>query len=505
MTEPGRFYRFAPLDRAGWVLGLSGVQCVLIAAGIFASSLLLDAGAPAPAVMVPVIALSAATFARWRGRPVHEWVPVLLRFGALRATGRHRWTAPIPLLTKAGTNEQRQPPLPPFMRGLELLDAGAVTWCPSTAHAGVGAVRDRANGTVSASIPVRGRGFSLLERDDQDRLLQGWGDVLSGFCTERPLVSRVQVTEWAAPAGLGEHERFIARNAAPVANAEALASYCELLAEAGPMSVSHEALVTVTLDQRRVTRGRVGDAASGDGVVAALLDEMRLVSMRLEAAELAVGAPLSVARTAEALRLRCDPSCRPRLEARAATLAELTGLVSRYSAGPLASLVEWDHVRTDASLHRSYWVAEWPRLDVGPNWLEPFLLHSAGIRTFSMHFEPVPPSAAQRRIDRDSTRLAADEEQRSRAGFRIGARHRRTQAAVAEREAELVGGYAELGFAGFVTVTAPDEDALAIACGGYEQAAAQSGLELRALDGQHDLGLVCSLPLGRGPAARGLA
>jgi hypothetical protein len=76
---------------------------------------------------------------------------------------------------------------------------------------------------------------------------------------------------------------------------------------------------------------------------------------------------------------------------------------------------------------------------------------------------------------------------------------------VQEREAELVAGYAELEYAGFVTVTAPDEESLAVACASYEQAAAQAGLELRAVDGRHDLGLVCALPLGRGLAERGIA
>src|SRR5438067_10050707 len=163
----------------------------------------------------------------------------------------------------------------------------------------------------------------------------------------------------------------------------------------------------------------------------------------------------------------------------------MAGIVSRFSSPPLAALFNWEQDRTDGSVHLTYWVAEWPRLDVGPSWLEPLLLHGAGVRTFSLHYEPVPPSRAQRRIDRDSTRLAADEEQRSRSGFRIGARHRRAQTAVQEREAELVAGYAELTFAGFVTVTGPDLDSLLVACAGYEQAAAQAGLELRALDGQH--------------------
>jgi hypothetical protein len=159
-------------------------------------------------------------------------------------------------------------------------------------------------------------------------------------------------------------------------------------------------------------------------------------------------------------------------------------------------------VRVDGSFHRTYWIAEWPRLDVPPNWIETLLLHAAGTRCVSMHYEPVPPSRAQRRIDRDSTRLAADEEQRARSGFRIGARHRRAQAAVLEREAELVAGYSELEFSGFITVTAPDESALGKSCAEYEQAAAQVGLELRPLDARHDVALLCSLPIGRGLARR---
>ena len=71
-----------------------------------------------------------------------------------------------------------------------------------------------------------------------------------------------------------------------------------------------------------------------------------------------------------------------------------------------------------------------------------------------------------------------------------------------EREAELVAGYAEFEFVGFLTVTAADEADLARACAEYEQAAAQCGLEIRALDGRHDIGFVCALPIGRGLAAR---
>ena len=71
------------------------------------------------------------------------------------------------------------------------------------------------------------------------------------------------------------------------------------------------------------------------------------------------------------------------------------------------------------------------------------------------------------------------------------------------RETEIVAGYAELRFAGVLTVTAFDQQALDDQAADWEQAAAQGGLELRALDGQHDLAFAAGLPLGRLPSGRG--
>ncbi len=47
------------------------------------------------------------------------------------------------------------------------------------------------------------------------------------------------------------------------------------------------------------------------------------------------------------------------------------------------------------------------------------------------------------------------------------------------REAELSRGHAELRFAGFVTVSARDEEELELACERVEHAATQAHLELR--------------------------
>jgi len=165
--------------------------------------------------------------------------------------------------------------------------------------------------------------------------------------------------------------------------------------------------------------------------------------------------------------------------------------------------VAWRSVRLDQACHRSFWIAEWPRLEVPADWLATLLLHPGGIRSVTVVHEPVPPSRSRRAVDREATRLASDEDERVRRGFRVRAHHRRAESEVLSREAELVAGYAELRHAGLLTVTAFDARALDEQSAEWEQVAAQCGVELRALDGQHDLGFAAALPLGRFPTGRG--
>jgi hypothetical protein len=492
-------YRFGPLDRGGWILGMGAGQCLSLGAGLFLAGAMLQVNAHPALVLAPPLASAAVAFGSWEGRSFHEWLPVFTRHSVARVAGRTRWFAPLPLLTGTPTDDKRALALPPFLAGLSILDIGAIAWASGPSHVGI--IHDQRQRTFSATIPVEGHEFSLVERAEQERTISLWGDVLAGFCIERGPVSRVRVTEWAAPTGLSGHESYLSGHARTDRNPDARHSYESLLSQAGPLAVGHQVLVTVTVDLRKV-RATKARAKPDDAAVEALVEEVRLLAARLDAAGLRPGPPLSPTKIADALRRRTDPTAISRLSTRAASLAEAAGLVTPQNAAPLVTSAEWSWVRADGSLHRTYWIAEWPRLDVAPNWLEPVLLHAGGIRTFSIHYEPVPPSRSQRRIDRDSTRLAADEEQRARHGFRIGARHRRAQEAVLEREAELVSGYVELEYAGFVTVTASDEESLSRSCAEYEQVAAQAGLELRALDGRHDLGLVCCLPLGRGLARR---
>jgi hypothetical protein len=383
------------------------------------------------------------------------------------------------------------------MAGLTLIDAGPALWTRPTRLAGVGVVVDRRRGTVSGTLRAHAGGFCLVDRAEQEHLVAAWGNALAGFCREGGSVSSVRWTEWMAPAGIDRCEEFLAQQGA--GTGEAVSDYRTLLATAASASTAHDVLITVTVDQR-LAGGRRRTRAGQSAAVDALLEQLRLLTTRLEVCGLTADTPLSPAELADVIRHRLDPH---RITVRSPeSLATAAGVTPTHRAAPNAAETSWSHVRVDGSAHRSFWVAEWPRLDVPPNWIEPLLLHPGAVRTVSVVYEPVPPGQSRRQVDREATKLVSDEEQRARSGFRIGARHRRQQEALAEREAELVSGYAELCFAGFVTVSVPDPDQLDQACAGYVQAAAQAGLDLRRLDGRHDVGLLCALPIGRSLATR---
>jgi hypothetical protein len=495
-TTSARTFRFGPLDRSGLILGVTGRQAAALGTAAVLAGWLLDRHAPAPFVLTPLLVAAVVAFARVGGDAAVDLLPVWAGFAGRAVLRRNRWLAPIPS-RRAGQSPPVVPALPSFMAGLVLVDAGPVPWAPARL-ASVGAVVDRRAGTVCATVPVRTGGFCLLDRSEQERLISGWGDALGGFCQERSAVASVRWTESMAPVGLDGCRRFLADYGRGMT--DALEDYRQLLDDVEATSSGHQALVTVTVAERRVRRsgGQRGVAATD-----ALLEEVRLLTARLRAAGLDADVPLSPAELADTIRRRVDPYVTP-VPGTSPSVASAAGIVSMSRAAPLATDMAWSHARVDSSAHRSFWISEWPRLDMPPNWIEPLLMQPGAVRTISVLYEPVPPGRSRRQVDREATKLASDEEQRARSGFRIGARHRRQQGALAEREAELVAGYAELCFAGFLTVSSPDPNDLDYACGEYLQAAAQSGLELRPLHGRHDLGLLCTLPVGRGLAERRL-
>ena len=494
MSAAGRTYRFAARDRSGWLLGLQAGQCIILGAGIFVAGGLFNVGAPSAAVIVTIAISGVFAFAPAGDRPAYAWLPVLVSW-IIGGRGGPTWTASVPRFGRTAP-ESAQPEWPPFLEGLELHEHAG--W---RANEPMAAVVNRRTGELTAMLRVSGREFALIDRLEQERVLAGWGDALAAFCKERSAVSAVRWFEWSAPADASEHLRWSRTQIATDADPEIVDGYLAMVAEAGPMATRHETLVTITVGGPTSGFGRRQRSRHGRALVDTLRDELRLLAGRLDATGLIVDRPLSSADVATMLRARLDPFTRGLAAPDRQTLAQLAG-VSPRSAGPMATRTEWNHLMVDGAVHACFAITEWPRLDVPPNWMEPLLLHAGGTRTIAVHLDPVAPLRSQRQIDRDSTRLVVDAEQRSRSGFRVGARHRRTESDVASRESELVAGYAEFEYCGLVTVSAPDIERLERSCTEWEQIAAHAGLQLRRLNAQHDAAFACTLPVGIGPTAR---
>ena len=182
----------------------------------------------------------------------------------------------------------------------------------------------------------------------------------------------------------------------------------------------------------------------------------------------------------------------------AATLA--AGSVAAVAAHPWPMAVDaaWGCVRVDGTWHTTYWVAQWPRIDVGPDFLAPLLLLPDVRRSVAVTMEPVPPLVAARQAEQARLAVDADDELRRQGGYRITARRRRAQVGLVRREAELADGHADYRFAGYVTVTADDRTDLDEACRLVEQAAGQAGLVLRPCYGEQASAVAATLPFGTG-------
>jgi len=481
-----RTYRFAPPDRTGWLLGLGGPQVVILGASVVAAVLLASARAPLAAMAAPIALGGAVAFTRIGGQPLVATAPPAARFAVRRAIRRHRWLAPLPLPAVGLT-----PPLPPCLAGQVIFDVD-----------GVAVVCDRDSPRYAATIRVAGNGFALAERDEQDRLLAGWGDALAPFCRDRGPVTAIRWSEWAAPAGIEEQLAFLAEHGHADPADPAVTSYRRLIEHAGPLGMRHDTLLTLVAGAERLSTAARGQAARDQACSEALLGELALFASRLEAAGLTVTAPLSPGELGAALRVRLDPDTLGALDRRGRSLGQLAGFVTPTNAGPLAAEARWAGWRTDGSWHRGLWIADWPRLDVGPSWLADLLLARVGVRTLAMWYEPVAPRQSRRAIERAAAKLDADEEHRTRVGLRVGAGHRRAQSAVADREAELVAGYPEFTYAGLVTVTDADQASLDASTAEITQTAAAAGIDLRPLHGRHDQAVAATLPLARGLAPR---
>ena len=485
MAEPPRF-SFQPLERRGIILGLGAGQLVTIAVGmVLALGVHAALGGAPGSILAATVATGALAGSLWSraGRPVIGWAVVGLDWVHRRGgrsvlspaplTGTH--PGPAPVGTRPGRGRRRRPVATaeprslrpgPLVPGRAPLPAGiqVVDVAGSPARDGYGAVRDRRAGSWSAVLPVTGHPFSLLDGAEQLQRLDAWRSVLAAVARPEGPVLRLQWVRRSGPPGRADDVPAAAPPGwdgdAPAAVGAARRSYRALLGAAGPATRCHDTWLAVTV---RPERGRRPGSAPE-----VLGRELRFLEGQLRQADLEPGPALD-----------------------AGQLRRLLGCNS------LAVRETWSAVQVDGDWHATYWVAEWPRVGVGPDFLLPLLI-GPGRRTISAVMAPVPAERALREVRSARTADLADAEIRSRAGFLPSARRDREAEGATRRERELADGHVEYRFSAYVSVAAAAPDALALACAELEQAAQAARLELRRLYGRQAEALGWTLPIGRG-------
>lgn len=504
MLTESRRYRFAPLERRGLLLGLGGAQLATIGLGFVLALLVMRSGSPTGGLVAAGTVLAVAgALACWpvAGKVPVAWLPVVVAWLLRRSREPRR--SPLPLAgiclrRSAGGDALRVAAGDAglVIRGVRVLD---VPTPPGASPLGV--VQDTATGMFAAVLGVEGRSLALLDGAEKERRLAAWGALLATVARPGSPVARVQWVERSSGGSSGELEQYLMA-AVPDAPPVARESYADVVAGAGPASQHRVAHLVVAVHPRKAGRALRGFGRGERAVCELLQRELRLLRGQAGGADLPVLRPLDPAALVDALTLGDGHAPRPVRGLGAG--GHRPGGPSRLGPtewlrrrSPLAVDDGWAMARVDGAWFATYWIAEWPRLDVGPDFLSPLLLHG-GRRAISLVMAPVDPERAVREVGSARTADLADEELRRRAGFIPSTRRRREAEGVAQREAELADGHADYRFSGYVTVAGDDPRQLETSCAEVEQAARRAHLELRRLYGRQEEALGWTLPLGRG-------
>jgi hypothetical protein len=485
----GAHYRFEPLQRRGVLLGLGFGQLAIVGCAIVTALALVKTwpGVAGFSAAVAVLGAGGLSCRPVSGRTPVQWLGIAGSFGARRRSGtapiprsappsgQRRGTAPIaPPVEGAGPKAIAVPsavrlPAQLFASGLYLSEVP-----PEDGGGAMGVLVDERAGTAAAIVRAQGSSFCLLDDTDKERKLGAWAAVLESLSNQRSTLARLQWCQRALPAdghALVSHLQRAGQAAGP-----GYAGHLALLEKAGSRSLRHETLLVVVV-RARSRRGR----PSREGA-AALRNEVRALRTQMRNVGLV---------------------CQGVLDRRGAATALggflLPDLVRHPGAHPWPLAVEehWADVHADLTWHRTYWVAEWPRSRVGPDFLSPLLV-GMGRRSFSVVMAPVPSERAVRDAESSRTSQLADAQLRAQGGFLETARQRRKAEALEGRETELADGRGSFELAGFVSVSADDKPGLDQACAELERAAGAAKLCLRPLFGQQKEALTWALPFGRG-------
>ncbi len=439
----------------------------------------------AAAIMAPLAA--GGLFKTEAGIPLTMHVLKVLQFTRRKATGMTKYRR------KTGPIVKGHLELPGHPNRFEIweTDKGSVViWDKRSQMASITC--------VVASPGMAQHSVSVASPEEREGLIAGWMTVC-GAWTRRQQIARVTVQERTRPGSVViEQQQFDAlKKTGPLAE-----SYQEALNLLADEVVWRPSTITLTIDTgsgagRSLVKSHGGGKA---GVLAVCEQEMGSTTEALVQAGFTRVAWCTPREWAATGRGTVDPVGETAIDARIGSAFEG---VAPELAGPMSLDEDKDHAETDSAFHRTYWVAEWPRIQTLPGFMGNVAFaeshHGYAVRhTFSLVGNPVPMKDALKRIAKDRKTWKQNAQfKQDRAGTTIA--DNADWLNLDAREQDLIDGQGQLEFTGYLVVTAVTRDELEESCAAMEISAANAGVELLVMSYEQQAGLIAvAYPAGMG-------
>lgn len=466
----------------GIISGLTVSQTIVLGIVVGVAFVLVAATGDLAAVVraLPFLAAVAATaFVPVGGRRIVDWGPILGHYAWRRLAKQHRFERALRAPRPAGT--------------LALPGDAAALRLYVDAPSGAAFVHDPHARTLTAIARLLHGQFLLLDGAEQQRRSLGWAQALAALSTVDG-ITRIQTLERTlADSGMGVTSWWKEWPAKAEEDSWAREQYEALIGASAVEAERHETLLAVTISREKAG-ALVRDSGGGlTGMSAVMGTAMRAAHAALQAAEVTIEQWLPPAELALLLRSTYDPAATVELE-HDPRIGRDPG-----AAGPITVQENWDHLRSDSGFFQVWVVNSWPRIPQFAGFLRPIVLMPHVRATWSVIHEPVPTDRAAAAAHREVVAEATAWAERAKRGQIDTIIHERERAQATQHLDDIASGFAEMVFAGALTISAPTLDELRSASSRVRAAGKEAQLELRLAAGQQaTLFTAAALPLGRG-------
>lgn len=482
---------FPRLERQGIVFGLQKSQLVCVAIAALATVFAAIGGGGGNVVQTfiffsaPLAAFGMATFERRALTTyLYEWIVWMFR----KWLGQNKWKIRPERLV-----EEQRFGLP----GVADARISAFT----TGFAGGALLWDAAERTATAVIQCQSSSFALASDSDRAGRISGFS-TLCAQVTANPGVERVALHARTLPAAThaaGEYyankveERGAGVHASEWAHNEYTA-VLDLMKDRPDVvgAVSRDLLVAITVSERGAESDIKSAGGGKEGMSYVMAQEVANLGRLLENAGAHSVRWLSAQEVAQTIRTAFDPQF-----AAMGGAGRSTNEDNVVVHGPVAVFEDFDMMRTDSAFHQTFWINEWPRTQVASGFLTNLIARGDYTHTVTQVFKPVPIDQALKDIRDSKTALASQMEINHKIGRPQNAEQSAQYNELLEREQEIVQGYSDIQFTGYVTISAETEQKLGEARAAMLRQAPQ--MSMRLLKGNQSAAFTAAnLPVGWG-------